>query len=286
MRQAQPLPEAPVTDFAHPEPEMRHENDYVPRWAPIRMILAGASGCGKTVLVDNLLIKYDFLNAERIFFITASPAQLYYSQMQDLIDTTPEYQDKIQIIDHLVPIEELGMDEHERNCIFIDDFIEQAEDPMLTPYFTRSRHYNADVLFTTQALYLVPPSYRRNSNMIAIFRGACDQKDTRIRVWRDHFNDIPIELFDHWYIKYILAPQNSAFDEEECGANENENRVPNSGKSKKRRRAAGSSTAAGRHDFLLIDYETPNRFLKYRHGLHEYLPVPVMDDVTAEQTTE
>jgi len=257
---AQPLPPADVTDFPHPAPEVRHDNCYVPPYAPIRAIFAGASRSGKTVLAYNIIIKHNFLNAERIFFITASPAQLFYSQIQKLIDTTPEYQDKVSIIDHLVPIEELDMDENERNCILIDDFIERAEDPILVPYFTRSRHYNADVIFTTQALYLVPPSYRRNSNMIALFKGSCDQKDSRHKVWRDHFNDIPFELFDGWYVKFILAPQSKssarsgAYDMRSA---EERNQKPESG-----------------HDFLLVDYETPNKFYKYRHGLHEYLPVP------------
>lgn len=255
MRCAEPLPALSVTDFPHPEAEVRHDNNYMPKYAPIRMILSGASRSGKTVAAWNIIFKYDLLDAERIVIMTTSGGQILYSQLQDLIESTPEYEEKIEIMNELVPIDDLGLDPEEHNCILIDDFIEKGEDPVLLPYFSRSRHFNADVLFTTQAFYLVPPSYRRNSNMIALFRGSCDHRDSRNKVWRDHFNDIPFDLFDQWYVKYLLAPQSA----------------PEAIK------LQGTKHEMG-HDFLLVDYETPNRYLKYRRGLHEFLAVPDLPD--------
>lgn len=247
--QAQPLPMLDVVDFPHPPAEERHANPYFPKYTTVRMIISGRSNCGKTVLDYNVMIKHDLCEADRMIFMTTTIGQQFYTQLQELVETTPELKSQIEIYDHLLHIDELKLDKNIKNAISIDDFIERAEDPILMPYFTRSRPLNADVMFLTQAFYPVPPTYRRNSNLIALFRGSCDARDTRNKVWQDHCTDIPFELFDSWYRRYVLRKSTPSENNEWQNGSE--------------------------HDFLLIDQETTDLRLKYRHGLSEYLPVPI-----------
>jgi hypothetical protein len=256
-----PLPPAPVRDFPHPVPVVRHENDYVPKYTPVRMIIAGASNCGKSVLMYNMVFTYDLFNSDHIHIMAKTLDQPLYVQLIGLVDTTPEYQGKIEFHDELIPIDDLNLDPTEKNLAIIDDFVENVEDPILKAYIFRSRHKNCDVVILTQGIYIVPNCYRRNINMMALFKGSCNSRTTRQCLWRDHFTDIPFELFDKWYMQYVMADQSTTAN-------------------KKRKNATGGSSLSdsqqqqGGHDFLLIDFETTDRFRKYRHGLSDFLPVP------------
>lgn len=210
------------------------------------MILSGMSRCGKTVLAWNMIAK-DILGTDRLIIMCKARNQILFEQLDKLCESSPELAEKINIFDELKDIDELNIDPEERTTVFIDDFIENKDDPKLQAWFFRSRHKNADVLFTTQAFYNVPPAYRRNSNMIALFKGSCDHRDSRKKVWRDHFSDVPFDLFDKWYCKYVM----------------------NQGAVGKQREA---------HNFLLIDQETVDKMCKYRLNLDEYLAVPMEND--------
>ena len=177
----------------------------------IRGLIVGKSNCGKTTLLNNLLLKDGYLDYTRLLVYGASLHQIEYKLMKaafekklskDQIRVLFERQKLVQrnggpekvIHDYdgvckgnintdffshgekNVP-DPTTLDPSEKNLLILDDVMtfsqKTAED-----YFTRGRHNNVDVFYITQSYHELPRrTIRENSNFLILFQ----QDDKNLR---------------------------------------------------------------------------------------------------------
>ena len=138
---------------------------------PFRLIISGESGCGKTNLVVNLLLKY--LEFDSLFVCAKDLVEKTYEQLQEYF----ELLNKIDIsvgaefynnLDDMKTVDELSHDN--RNVVVFDDCITQKKQDLIQDMFIRGRKKNASIIYITQSYYKVPKIIRDNSNYYIFFK--------------------------------------------------------------------------------------------------------------------
>lgn len=195
----------------------------------IRGLIIGRSGCGKTTLLNNLLLKEGFLDYENLLVFGPSLHQPEYRIMKaafekklskDQIRVIFERQKEInsaggpeKVIEdydgkckgkikahfhaqsETVP-DPIELNATEKNLLILDDIMtgpqSKAED-----YYTRGRHNNVDVFYISQSYFRLPrQTIRENSNFLILFPQ--DEKNLR-HIYEDRCsndsNDLSYDLF-------------------------------------------------------------------------------------------
>ena len=205
----------------------RFNNPLLPR--SIRGLIIGKSGCGKTTLLLNLLIKPGWLDYDRLQVFGKSLHQPEYrilkkaieerlpkEQIMNLFDN----QDKIIKLDvsPISVIEEISknltkhsdvecgfyestddvpdprdLDAIHKNVMIFDDLQLEKQNKCET-YYIRGRHNNIDCFYLAQNYFKLPrQTIRENSNFICLFPQ--DMKNVN-HIYNDHVStDMPIEEF-------------------------------------------------------------------------------------------
>ena len=195
----------------------------------IRGLIIGRSGCGKTTLLNNLLLKEGFLDYENLLVFGPSLHQQEYRIMKAAFDKKLS-KDQIRVIferqkeinaaggpekviedydgickgkitahfhdqSDTVP-DPVELNPTEKNLLILDDIMtgpqSKAED-----YYTRGRHNNVDVFYISQSYFRLPrQTIRENSNFLILFPQ--DEKNLR-HIYEDRCSsdshDLSYDLF-------------------------------------------------------------------------------------------
>lgn len=147
---------------------------------PFRMLVAGASGSGKSNMVKNLLLKY--IEFDKIYIYSKHLDDKMYIDLKHIYDKiNKKIRKKLKDenfsmyemtddFDTLITNEQLDGDI--RNLIVIDDFmIEGNKSDTLKDLFISCRHKNTSIIYIVQAFHKVDKDViRKNCNYFALFR--------------------------------------------------------------------------------------------------------------------
>jgi len=133
-----------IYDFTNEGEEDDKTHPLLPKH-PFRMIIAGGSGCGKTVLLMNLLCR--FLTFDRLYLYSRHLEQPKYQQLLACFEDNPDDLVASNDISSIVSPEE--MDSELRNVVVIDDMITAKDQTGISEMYVRGRHANASVIYLT-----------------------------------------------------------------------------------------------------------------------------------------
>ena len=137
---------------------------------PFNMLIVGQTGCGKTNMLLNLILK--FSSFDRLYIFSKHLHQPKMVLLNDIFDKVKEKTDEdilfmSNTLDDLPPVDE--MDSELQNLIIFDDMICE---PNLTPvvdYFIRGRHSNCSSIFLSQIYTKIPRQIRLNTHYFCFF---------------------------------------------------------------------------------------------------------------------
>lgn len=129
----------------------------------VRMAIVGPSETGKTTLLLAILTETEGLKFTDIYLFCNTLHQCKYKFLQSVIDQIPEITLHICSEDSCPSFENM----RSGSCIIFDDFIH----PVMTSFFTRSRHFKLNVIVLTQSyLFLKKHEIRENLNYLILFK--------------------------------------------------------------------------------------------------------------------
>jgi len=140
----------------------------------IRCIIAGGSGCGKTNLLMNLLIRPGFLNYDRLHIYSKSLHQPKYQLLQEWASQINSCANASAIItfhtcSDIIPVEELNP--QQRTIMVFDDVMLEKNQTPIEKYFSQGRHGGADSFYLCQSYFRIPKqAIRDNANLLILFK--------------------------------------------------------------------------------------------------------------------
>jgi hypothetical protein len=146
-------------------------NELAPAW-PSRLLVAGASGSGKTNCVLQLLDKY--LPWETLQIVAKHLDTPGYQALRKKVEADEakkgyKYAVFIDDLSKVTPVDDLCA---ANRCLTIfDDFIMSKDLEIIEDYYVRSRHKNVTCIFLTQSVYRSPKTVRLNSSHYILFKG-------------------------------------------------------------------------------------------------------------------
>ena len=140
---------------------------------PFRLLISGESGCGKTNLLLNMILKYLsfdslFVCAKDLQETSYQELKEYYELLQEIPDLESYQTEFYDNLDDMKSVDEL--DDNSRNLIIFDDCITEKNQELIQDMFIRGRKKNASVVYITQSFYRVPKIIRDNSNYFIFFK--------------------------------------------------------------------------------------------------------------------
>ena len=180
-----------ITDLSWNENlSKRFNNPLLPR--SIRGLIVGKSGCGKTTLLLNLLLKPGWLDYDTLFVFGKSLFQPEYKILRTAFaeGLPKEYilrlfnmRNEIQNSQFPDPRE---LNSEDKNLMIFDDLLLEKQNKTES-YYVRGRHSNVDCFYLAQNYFKLPrQTIRENSNLICLFRQ--DLKSLN-HIYNDHVGD-------------------------------------------------------------------------------------------------
>ncbi len=155
----------------------KNKNPWFMPQHPFRLIIVGGSGCGKTNLLLNMLLKW--LRYDNLYLISKSLNQdKYLFLIKFMEDAEKElrikedndnfkffyYGDKLEDIPDID-----SLDPSLDHLIVIDDFLMESKSDKIKDLFSRCRHKNISVIFISQSYYEIDKTVRLNASHYIIF---------------------------------------------------------------------------------------------------------------------
>lgn len=161
----------------------------------LRVCVTGASGCGKTNAVLNLLLHKKPLTT--IFLVSRTTYQDKYLLLKELVDKYNIGKTKTKRIKFVeISLEKLGPPESiDKNSVVIfDDLLAEKNQDKIAAYFMRGRHRGISSFYLTQSFTKIPkPSgIRSNFNYFIIY--PTDLVNLK-QLYIENVNDISFQKF-------------------------------------------------------------------------------------------
>ena len=186
------------------------------------MILAGSTGCGKTNLMINIIMR-NLVYYNNIMIYTTTPDQDAYKLLRDYITTLKNETTVNKDITFYNPEDGIAhpstLDKNQSHIIVFDDVMNEKQTDM-TNYFCQGRHNNVNAFYLCQSIHhLKKHGIRQNANIFILFH---QDKKTLKYFYDTHIcGDMPFEEFekickDAWKKKHSYIVIN-LWEESECG---------------------------------------------------------------------
>lgn len=140
---------------------------------PFTCIIAGPTGCGKTIFVSKLLQHANTM-------IEPAPQRImyFYSIWQDAFDKILQLNPLVEFRTDKISIDEI--DSNKTNLVILDDLMNESKDDVsVSNLFTKgSHHKNLSVIFLSQNLFIQGKETRSislNSHYMVIFKNPRDR---------------------------------------------------------------------------------------------------------------
>jgi hypothetical protein len=212
------------------------------------MIVAGSTGCGKTNLILNFLLK-GFLNYSDVYIYTSTAHQDAYKYLKGHYNNLEQVMKNLGISHRIVHFFDSDEDikdptelDPSTNHITIFDDVMNADQTKIKDYFCRGRHNNVNVFYLCQSLHKIKKHcIRDNANIFILFHqdhktlkyfhethisgdmgfeefkkfchDAWNQKYGYIviNLWEEPYSGRYLQNYDSMYIpeKYLKLPKNT-----------------------------------------------------------------------------
>ena len=203
---------APIINYDYDKEEFLNKHILAPLW-PFRLLICGASGCGKTNLLMNLI--YNYLYYNKIYIYAKDLTESKYQMLQDFFEEVNEtMKDKtgedFQVAtfssskDDIVNVDDI--DKEYQNLIIFDDFVTEADQHLIIDLFIRSRKKNCSLIYLTQSYFSTPKDIRLQCNYFVFYNISNERELSEIQ--RDHCLDIDKETFKEYFNKATTEQYN------------------------------------------------------------------------------
>jgi hypothetical protein len=203
---------APIINYDNDTEDFLNKHILAPLW-PFRLLICGASGCGKTNLLMNLI--YNYLYYNKIYIYAKDLTESKYQLLQDFfeeVNETMKYKtgEEFQVAtfssskDDIMNVDDL--DKEYQNLIIFDDFVTEADQHLIIDLFIRSRKKNCSLIYLTQSYFSTPKDIRLQCNYF-IFYNISNEREL-LEIQRDHCLDIDKYTFKEYFNKATLEPYN------------------------------------------------------------------------------
>ncbi len=203
---------APIINYDNDKEDFLNKHILAPLW-PFRLLICGASGCGKTNLLMNLI--YNYLYYNKIYIYAKDLTESKYQMLQDFFEEVNETMkvktgEDFQVAtfssskDDIVNVDDL--DKEYQNLIIFDDFVTEADQHLIIDHFIRSRKKNCSLIYLTQSYFSTPKDIRLQCNYF-IFYNISNERELS-KILRDHCLDIDKDSFKTYFNKATLKPYN------------------------------------------------------------------------------
>ena len=160
---------------------------------PLRMLIIGGSGAGKTQTLMNLIriMNGTFNN---IHIITKNRDEPLYNYLESKVDTGLSITEGIDSAPNLD-----DFDKKEQSLIVMDDLVLEKNQKQLEQYFIRARKLNCSLVYLSQSYFAVPKMIRMNLNYLIIKR--LNTLQDLFRMMREYSlgvsKDVLVDLYQH-----------------------------------------------------------------------------------------
>ena len=180
---------------------------------PLRCLILGKSGSGKTTVLWNIIIKY-WIPYENLYIYTKSIDQPIYKKLQEIFDGLENIETHFyDNCDDIIPVDECKPD----SLVIFDDCILEKQG-IIKEYFVRSRPKNISCIYLSQSYSLVDLKViRTNLNFLIVFEQSPrymkkiwedligsdktlqEFKDFCIKCWSNNYGVASVDLKDRRY---------------------------------------------------------------------------------------
>ena len=212
MARKNSLSEAPIVHFDVDKDEFLNKHVLAPIW-PFRLLICGSTGCGKTNLLLNLILKYLYYN--KIYIYAKDLTESKYQMLQDFFEEVEtnmkeRTDDDFQVAtfssskDDIVNVDDLDKDY--QNLVIFDDFVTEADQHLIEDLFIRGRKKNCSLIYLTQSYFSTPKDIRLQCNYFVFYSISNERELSDIQ--RDHCLDIDKKTFKAYFKEATSEPYN------------------------------------------------------------------------------
>ena len=162
---------------------------------PIRALIVGSSGCGKTNLLINLIHQEKGIKFKHLYVFSKSIEQTAYSKLREHYEKIENISGK-KIANFFAHCEDLTpLDECPENSLVVFDDCLMEEQSKIKDYFIRGRHKKISCVYLSQSYGKVDMQVIRNNvNFLCIFS---QNKHYTKRIYQDFVgSDMNLEQFE------------------------------------------------------------------------------------------